>query len=184
MFAYCINNPVCYTDPDGRDPYCELRQHNLTTMMLLGAAATVIITNPEITTRISDEISQALTHAKREVYEYAQIVKQELSNISKKVPQVHHIVPVGNFSLRNEVTQQQIVEMHALLSNAGINRYIDPINLMLVSAGTHAKLHTDVYIAHVHSYLMSTDGSRGEIYQALLALRIEIAAIDIWASGY
>jgi len=58
------------------------------------------------------------------------------------------------------------------------------MNLMLVSAGTHASLHTDVYINHVYEYIMATDKTKEQIYYALYLLRIEIAANDTWAYWY
>ena len=74
--------------------------------------------------------------------------------------------------------------MHKKLDDAGINRFIDPMNLMLVSSGAHASLHTDAYIAHVYSYIMSAGNSVMEIYGALFALRLEIAASDPFSIGY
>ena len=74
--------------------------------------------------------------------------------------------------------------MHHKLASAGINRFIDPMNLMLVSSGTHAKLHTDAYIAHVHSYIMNAGNNTFEIYYALFLLRVEIAAGDKYALDY
>ena len=76
-----------------------------------------------------------------------------------------------------------IQDMHRILEEAGINRYTDPVNLMLVSAGTHATLHTDAYIAHVYSYIKSANGKEG-IYAAMYYLRLEIAAWDTIAGGY
>lgn len=111
-------------------------------------------------------------------------LRQELAETRNKMSNVHHIVPAGNFSSRNKETQRQIEVLHDKLKKAEINRFIDPMNLMLVSAGTHARLHTDEYIARVYRYIMATDGTREQIEGALFVLRIEIAASDIWAYGY
>ena len=81
-------------------------------------------------------------------------------------------------------TKRQIIEMHSILKDNGINRFVDPMNLVLVSAKTHATLHTDEYIAHVYSYISQARGSRAELYAALFFLRLEIAARDVWALGY
>ena len=82
------------------------------------------------------------------------------------------------------ITQKQITDMHIHLDNAGIDRYSDPMNLMPVSARTHRSLHTDFYIAHVHSYIMAAPPTKEGIYTALFLLRIEISAMDIFAMGY
>lgn len=74
--------------------------------------------------------------------------------------------------------------MHEKLANVGINRFVDPMNLIVVSAKTHATLHTDEYINHVHSYIMASGDSRMEVYGTLFYLRLEIAAWDIHAHGF
>ena len=107
-----------------------------------------------------------------------------MAQARKRMPQVHHIVPQNVFSGRSKQTQAQIREMHQMLIDAEINRFIDPINLMLVSTGTHATLHTDAYIERVYSYLKTTDGSKEQIYRVLFLLRTEIAAQDSYAIGY
>ena len=119
-----------------------------------------------------------------EIYEYSKSIAVAVSNQMKKRPHVHHIVPVGKFSHRSASTINKINEMHEKLSSVGINRYFDLMNLMVVSAQTHARLHTDAYIAHVHSYIMSAGDSKEDVYQAMFYLRIEIAAQDIYASGF
>lgn len=75
-------------------------------------------------------------------------------------------------------------ELHVALKEAGINCVHDPANLVLVSAGYHATLHTDKYIKDVHDRIMSTDRSRAAIYKELFYLRIEIAANDRLGIGY
>ena len=74
--------------------------------------------------------------------------------------------------------------MHEKLASVGINRFVDPMNLMVVSAKTHATLHTDEYISHVYDYIMASGNSRMEVYGTLYALRLEIAAQDKHAHGY
>ena len=102
----------------------------------------------------------------------------------KRTPHVHHIVPVSRFSNRSPVISAKMDEMHELLERADINVATDPMNLMVISAETHATLHTNVYITHVHSYIMSTDRTQQGIYGALFQLRLEIAAWDIVAVGF
>ena len=118
------------------------------------------------------------------MYQYQQVLKQEMLFAKSQVPHIHHIVPVGLFSSRSAETQAQIQEMHSILKKNGINRFFDPMNLVLVSSKTHASLHTDAYIAHVYSYIKQAEGSKEEIYAALFYLRIEIAAMDFYALGY
>ena len=121
---------------------------------------------------------------KQEVYKYSALAKVQALYDSKRSPHVHHIVPVGTFLCRNFTIQQHIKEMHSILADAGINRWIDPVNLVVVSAGTHATLHTNEYIEHVYSYIYAAKGSKEEIYLALYHLRLEIAAMDSYALGY
>ena len=135
-------------------------------------------------TRIYSEIISSASSLSKEVYEYSQIIKSELSSVKRKFPHVHHIAPAGDFSGRSIYVQNQVAAIHQVMKDAGINRWTDPMNLMLVSAGTHASLHTDVYINHVYSYIIPAAGDKNAIYAALFALRIEIAAIDMLASGY
>lgn len=120
----------------------------------------------------------------KDVYDYSATVKHETTLTKNNTPHVHHIVPVGKFTSRSIQTQQNIADMHDALRNAGINRFFDPMNLVLVSAATHSTLHTDAYISHVHSYIMATDGSKLGIYAALFYLRLEIAAWDVYAMNY
>lgn len=188
MFAYCGNNPVYNADATGRRYEISTRiSCQLTVMMALVAAGTVILLGTTIrnsTTSIEVAINSTQNTLKNEVYDYARAVKDELVEVSKKIPNVHHIVPVGVFSNRSSETQKRLEEMHGILAEADINRWIDPNNLTLVSAGTHASLHTDAYIEHVYSYIAPAAGNKEAIYAALFYLRIEIAAYDTFASGY
>ena len=179
MFAYCGNNCVSNVDSGG-DRYDA---YDISALAGGGIVIGGLLLRPLVESTAQATIN-TFNKATREVYDFSNAVKAELQELSKKTPHVHHIVPVGNFSSRSPKTQQQISELHNLLSNAGINRYIDPMNLMLVSSGTHASLHTDQYISHVYNYIMSTNGSKEQIYGMLFCLRIEIAAIDVLASGY
>lgn len=124
------------------------------------------------------------TKSDKETRQYQQVLKQEVALDRVRLPHIHHIVPVGQFSGRSEETKRQIIEMHSILRDNGINRFVDPMNLVLVSAKTHATLHTDEYIAYVYSYISQARGSRAELYAALFFLRLEIAARDVWALGY
>ena len=194
MFAYCRNNPVVSEDTSGTaDKICLFadaipdenpwRDHGLSgggidmVGLALGLTATAVV------------VAELTLYNEREkpgleAYKYQQTLKFEQAYTRSEFPHVHHIVPVGNFSNRSIATQKQIQEMHSILKNYGINRYIDPMNLMLVSAKTHASLHTDAYIAHVYSYIKLAEGSKAEIYAALFYLRIEIAAMDAFALGF
>ena len=195
MFAYCRNNPVDRIDPSGCS-YVSTQKHNVSSdyafaqdicvggggILLIGSMLTSsILTDLD---NFIDTQRYHLVELKNEVYEYNRKLRQELIDVSARMPHVHHIVPVGSFVNRNPTTQMQIGKMHTMLRNAGISVYIDPVNLVPVSAKTHASLHTDAYIAHVYSYIMATDGSREGIYSALFFLRIEIAAMDVYAAGY
>ena len=190
MFTYCNNNPLDYSDPSGfaagwsnlvydKGGYCGGG-------FAVAAVATVglIPILHESIEAGARALSITYSKAKDEVYEFSKSLRVSLKITSNKLPHVHHIVPVGNFSNRSADVVSMIAEMHDALRNAGINRYFDPMNLMLVSAGTHSTLHTDAYIAHVHSYIMGSNGSREAIYGALFYLRLEIAAWDILASGF
>ena len=146
--------------------------------LALGFAATVVVVG------IAQNIYKQREKTGHEVYDYQQILKQEQVLAKPRLPHVHHIVPVGKFSNRSIETQKQIQEMHDILKRNGIDRFFDPMNLVLVSAKTHASLHTDAYIAHVYSYIKQAEGSRAEIYEALFYLRLEIAAMDVFAVGY
>ncbi len=192
MFAYCGNNPVISADFTGHSPIAVVLEAVAYTACAVLACTLVNglineISEPKVQTQLSNAIADAkdlIESAAREVYEFSRSVAQSLLETRDKTPQVHHIVPVGKFSTRSYETQQKINEMHDLLSSVGINRYIDPANLMLVSKKTHSRLHTDAYITHVHSYIMGAGESKNQIYLALFALRIEIAAWDITAAGY
>ena len=190
MFSYCNNNPVNLADYSGEDPISVA----CTALVSLGVLAVTYLAALLIPEEVKinaansfhdavDSIASITASVTSEVYEFSREIRESLKNFSRKMPQVHHIVPAGSFSSRSAATQSMISDMHQKLSNAGINRYTDPINLMLVSAGTHATLHTDAYIAHVHSYIMAAEGKAG-IYAAMHYLRLEIAAWDTLAGGY
>ena len=192
MFAYCLNNPVLLYDPSGAVPRISSQFYfsdddggggGLVLFAAGVAAGSVILLGPMMDDLLYSA-SHAIDRARQEVYEYSRMVRAELAEASRKVPHVHHIVPVGNFSSRSVAIQEKISKMHQILADAEINRWADPSNLMLVSAGTHASLHTDAYIEHVYSYIAPAAGDQEAIYAALFALRLEIAAWDIYASGY
>ena len=144
----------------------------------------MIIISIPIMEDLAETTAELISSALSEVYAFSQAMRQELAQARKRMPHVHHIVPANVFSSRNPEIQKHMREMHEMLAKAGINRFVDPMNLMLVSAGTHASLHTDAYIEHVYSYLMMTNGDPEKIYQALFLLRLEIAAQDKYAIGY
>lgn len=185
MIAYCNNNPVKFVDGNGQSATAIIGI-GIAVVATVVAAATIVSNTASglglIPTPI-ETIKRAINEAKNDVYEYAQSVRDSIAEFKKKLPHVHHIVPVGNFTSRSPATQAMIGEMHAKLSQVGINKYSDPVNLMLVSAGTHATLHTDTYIAHVYSYIMSAEGING-VYLAMYQLRLEIAAWDTLAGGF
>ena len=192
MFAYCGNNPVNYQDPTGKY-YIQLTAETDPDRKPCagfagggGIVGIIIVAKVIIDEVFGEYLPQPVPEipAHKQAYLYRKQIAEELANASKSIPNVHHIVPVGAFSSRSETTQQYIQEMHSVLAEVGINRYIDPINLVLVSAGTHAKLNTDDYIAHVHSYIMEAGNNKLAIYAALFALRIEIAAMDALAVGF
>ena len=149
--------------------------------LIAKAVANIKVPSPKkVATRIvAHSIKQAT-----EVYEYSKSIALAATNQMKRTPHVHHIVPVGKFSHRSASTINKINDMHDKLNSVGINRYFDPMNLMVVSAETHARLHTDEYIDHVHSYIMSAGDDKMEVYGMMFHLRIEIAAQDIFACGF
>lgn len=193
MFAYCNNSPVFYVDISGQMARpCDIKYTSNKDetgggyAIAAGAVVAVgsaILLGPMIEDGIS-AITDAIAEGYKDVYEYSQTVKAELQEARRKIPHVHRIVPVGSFSNRSNVTINQIREMHQILKDADINRWCDPNNLMLVSAGIHASLHTDYYINHVYSYIKAAEGDKDAIYATLFFLRIEIAAWDTLASGY
>ena len=197
MFAYCNNNPTGLTDHGGNIPVAL----GIGALVAVGAATAVVMHQAsksgakllaEAVSNISvpsaqDLKSHAIWYAAKKIidaYEYQQAIAKAATLVKNKTPHIHHIVPVGKFSHRSQSTINKINEMHDKLNSVGINRYIDPMNVMLVSAQTHARLHTDAYIDHVHSYIMAAGDSKQEVYQAMFNLRIEIAAQDIYASGF
>lgn len=161
MFAYCGNSPISRYDLTGQYYANSYREDCI--VGYVGIALGGLLLGP-MTPNILDEISSDIQKAKREVYEFSQRLRQELAEARNRIPNVHHIVPVGKFSNRNEETQRQIKELHKILKDADINIVIDPMNLMLVSAGTHARLHTDAYIAHVYHYLAASMSSTISLY--------------------
>ena len=187
MFCYCNNNPVIHADYAGQEMDHVL---NRDIGMGYGAVGLYLISLPTVYNmvdagvKLAQDIGDAIAAERSEVYDYSRTMRQELADQKEKMPQVHHIVPVGDFSTRSPQIGGMVNEMHEILEKENINRYIDPMNLMLVSSKTHASLHTDAYIAHVYSYIKQTEGSAESIYAMLFLLRIEIAAMDGTAVGY
>ena len=199
MFAYCNNNPVIYKDAYGTMYERAAGGGGGGGVAWAGGSgnngnssvspadvilAAFIIEELSVGVLRNEMFSIRRRSGAGDVYDYSAASKISPAITKSNTPHVHHIVPVGNFSNRCIETQQNIADMHEVLSNAGINRFWDPMNLLLVSASTHSSLHTDAYISHVHSYIMATDGSRQGIYTALFYLRLEIAAWDAYAMGY
>lgn len=201
MFAYCNNNPGNYSDPSGMCGLCLSNKPSSQLMVSAldgccgggGGGGSSVATQAMGALGMvaagalmaSAQSGQVLaTKSDKETRQYQQVLKQEVALDRVRLPHIHHIVPVGQFSGRSEETKRQIIEMHSILKDNGINRFVDPMNLVLVSAKTHATLHTDEYIAHVYSYISQARGSRAELYAALFFLRLEIAARDVWALGY
>ena len=204
MFAYCQNNPVMFVDPNGHTSIAIGASAAAAVAVAAVAAAAVVIATHNAAKETAKALDSVFPDSKKtfgddiivgtvlvavakqvvDVYMYSKAISQKLKKSSERIPHVHHIVPVGKFSNRSQTTITQINQMHEKLENAGINRYIDPINLVLVSAKTHARLHTDAYIDHVHSYIMSAGNDTLDIYEALFYLRLEIAAWDASAFGY
>ena len=195
MFTYCMNKPVSLKDPSGE--YAILIEIGILLAAAVGVALSAypavketsnLLSNITISLpknkNTSETILRSVASKVVEVYAYRKAIAEKLTKASENIPHVHHIVPAGKFSNRSQKTVNQINQMHEKLETAGINRYFDPMNLMLVSAKTHARLHTDSYIDHVHNYIMSSGNSKTEIYNTLFYLRLEIAAWDMYARGY
>ena len=194
---YCNNNPTGLTDHEGNIPVAV----GIGALIAVGAVGAVAMhqVSQSGAKLLSDAVSNISVPSTEELkshttwyaakkiidaYEYQQAIAKAATTVKNRTPHIHHIVPVGKFSNRSQSTINKINEMHDKLNSVGINRYIDPMNIMLVSPQTHARLHTDAYIDHVHSYIMSAGDSKQEVYQAMFYLRIEIAAEDIYASGF
>lgn len=200
-FVYCNNNPIGLVDHGGDIPLAlgigvaivasvmaAVVAHHAAkngAKQIAKAVSSIKIPSPkEVATRIvAGSIVRAAKQA-ADIYEYSKSIAIAVTNQMKRTPHVHHIVPVGKFSHRSASTINKINEMHDKLNSVGINRFFDPMNLMVVSAETHARLHTDAYIDHVHSYIMSAGDDKMEVYGMMFQLRIEIAAQDIFASGF
>ena len=111
-------------------------------------------------------INQALADSKREVYEYSKAARDLAAGFyDNHQPRVHHIVPWGAFS--NRSTNSMVREMQQILWDVGIDPKNDPINLIVVSQGYHAHLHTDFYLKTLYTALTPAAGNEDAVKEVL-----------------
>ena len=202
MFVYCGNNPVINVDISGTmheekagnggwGGYCG--DFGLGQMMGGGDSSGVIAVGTGIayvalvgltTSDLRAEMLQIRGQEAREVYAFSVAMRKVLAATLNNMPEVHHIVPKGDFSNRSPEIQGYIKNMQAILKDAGVDVVNDPMNLMLISAKYHRVIHTDAYIKWVHTHIKAAGRDKDRIYAALFLLRIEIAASDRYAVRY
>ena len=193
MFAYCNNTPVVAYDPDGQ----SLRTTTTAISDAHGSGSYGFGSMPNSGDYLIgggfaaglglfiDDLFDSVINGVRSAYnaarDYAKTVAEE---VQEKVPHVHHVVPWGSFSGRNENVRQKIKEMQEILHDANINVFSSQENLIVVSASYHSALHTDAYIYQIYSYIKPAAGNDDAVRSALYMLRLEIAAMDPEAWGY
>ena len=197
MFAYCLNSPVNREDLLGNISVTALglRDYGLDPRDngmggggggLLALECMVLIGLVVVAPHVADETATTTTISeKTEVYDFAKSLRDvTVGKFSNKQPRVHHIVPVGEFSNRSLIVQEELKKAQAKMEGAGIMIAIDPNNLMIVSHGLHKSMHTDKYLLGVSKAILNAGNTKEEIYEVLFELRIGISAYDIFSAGY
>ena len=196
MFAYCLNNPVGFSDPDG---YCAgLNREGAAYTSLCPVCGSsgggnsgaggggIIIAIEEIFTGLSEvatEVAAWTTTAS--VYAYARtFVNTSADRFADIQPRVHHIIPKGKFRWYGPEIAGMMDEMHDMLIDAGID-INDPENLIIVSQGSHKTMHTKGYIIQIHNIMKQAEnGGRDAVLQALDYARQYVASLDKYANGW
>lgn len=181
MFAYCLNDPVSKIDPNGNAPISSRINQNA----MEGAIAAIVITVVLSGTNVSNQLAKEANSAKRDVYKFANAVKDiAASTYESHQPRVHHVIPAGDFSAYGPETVAQLNEMHHLLRDVNID-INDPENLIILSQGSHKSLHTRGYISAIYSIMMWADGgSELDVRIALFFARTYAASLDQYSYGY
>ena len=190
MFAYCGNNPVMYCDPSGQIVIEG-------TLALLGYAAIVglcllitgvTLSTPEAQRALSeasqsiaigfDNLVSTLTDAFSQPFAQSQSDSkaEEKDATNTRPPRrdpIHHIV--AQYSPRALPAQE-------VLESVGINRFIDPANLVQLPAFYHYRIHSDFYYEYVNEVIVTANqvGGREGVYLALMVLKWEISSGAIW----
>ncbi|MBQ8814998.1 MAG: RHS repeat-associated core domain-containing protein, partial [Lachnospiraceae bacterium] len=175
MFAYCLNNPVNRVDFAGNMSMAaavhlspELRLQDEGLGGAIGTAALGQVATVGAVAIAGYATATVVASESAEIYDFAKsLVNAALSTYDDKQPRVHHIVPWGEFSNRNEVVQDQLHKAQAMIEKAEINIFTDFNNLMIVSHGLHKSMHTDQYLLWVSNTILATDGAKESIYSAL-----------------
>ena len=185
MFAYCNNNPVNYADPSGDYSLRnQIDQDDVEGMMGSAAVtAALAVAGVCLLDLIAKNTAQVLTSAQREIYEFAQTLKDlTASKYANHQPRVHHIVPWGRFS--NRLTSGIVRRMQDILIGVGIDPKTDPLNQIVISHGHHKSIHTNSYLLGLYAALERAEGNRDAVETALYFARIYIAFTDPFSIDY
>ena len=94
------------------------------------------------------------------------------SETPKKDPK-HHIVAQRD---------TRAIPAQMVLQEAGINRFTDPANLVVLPQFYHSRIHSEYYydyVNHVITTAWDANGTEG-VYDALLTLRLDIWSGTLW----
>ena len=186
MFAYCSNNPVMYVDDTGENAL--LLKSWMSTMWCLIAADGVLPIGDIIYYGVgavllctlafsSDTVtapSITLPNYKQKDESKKDTREKDISKVKLPVPyHVHHIVAQND----SRAEPAQII-----LDEVGINRFVDPANLVQLPVFYHRRLHSTAYYEYVNEVIVTeyqTGGKEGG-YSALEVMRWEIYSGAIW----
>ncbi len=167
MFAYCLNNPVIYKDPNGKS-VAEAVEPSIWEKMLQGVAAVVSV-GAAITSSAVLFAATVLTLPFLLTSSSTQTKEKDKDIVTTKIndedPRRHHIVA-------QHATDAEPARL--VLENVGIN-INDPANIVILPQGYHKSMHTRVYYQYVNMRLEPYyRRQKEEVYQVLLELQIEI----------
>jgi len=173
MFAYCGNNPVCFSDPNGENSLSITDPRMAHLQIEDGCGASGLV--PIIVGGIWITLESLAGYLKREVYYAAHLIKVSMQDSpDDELPVVHHIVPHGSFSGRSLEVQRRLAQAQSVLISVDIDPENDPLNLMIVSTAYHRHLHTDDYLMYVSNAVNHAGSDRTAVINTLFALRIII----------
>ena len=162
MFAYCENNPVLYSDYSGESIVGAF-------LAQLAIAALAAVESALITTVILPQFRKNLTEVVTDIYnDVRDVVSSTANSIKEKIEQsfarakaapnykkeseIHHIVA------QNDPRAKPAQE---ILTEVGINRFNDPVNLVPLKTGLHRRLHNDLYYHYVNFEIVSAYNAAG-----------------------
>ena len=187
LFAYCQNDPVNMSDPDGKEAIGFLgallwKLAGYVAGALVVTALCYIVATPagqdvigglgRTVGKTYDRVTEGIAQIKRGLRNNTK-TGSSTKDIAPSIPKgpardpVHHIVAKA---------APDAAEAREILRGVGIDSWTDPRNLVVLPQKYHVSLHTRAYYAYVNSRLRAVAGDRAGVETTLASLKLELIA--------